>query len=83
MLNSALKHGVSEPDMMAAVAACRLRLALDDESPQRQLLLGFDTAGRLLEIVVLVFGDGREAVAIHAMAARRQYRDLLHERSDT
>ena len=37
--------------------------------------------GVLLEVVVLVFDDGREPVVIHAMSARRQYRDLLRERS--
>lgn len=78
---SARKHGVKDVDVQAAVADARLRVALDDESPQRQLILGFDTAARLLEIVVLTFGDHREPIAIHAMAARKQYRDLLRERS--
>jgi len=36
----------------------------------------FDTAGRLLEVVVLRFDSGDELV-IHAMKARRQYLDLL------
>jgi hypothetical protein len=49
---------------------------LDDDSPARQLRLGFDTAGRLLEIVVLRFDSGNELI-IHAMRARRQYLDLL------
>ncbi len=49
---------------------------LDQDSPARQLRLGFDTAGRLLEIVVLRFDSGNELI-IHAMRARRQYLDLL------
>ncbi|WP_234988089.1 toxin [Demequina sp. NBRC 110056] len=49
---------------------------LDDESPARQLRLGFDTAGRLLETVVLTFDSGNELV-IHAMKARPQMLDLL------
>ena len=49
---------------------------LDDDSPARQLRLGFDEAGRLLEIVVLRFDSGNELI-IHAMRARRQYFDLL------
>jgi hypothetical protein len=49
---------------------------LDEESPARQLRLGFDTHGRLLETVVLVFDSGNELV-IHAMKARPQMRDLL------
>lgn len=81
MASSARKHGVDDIDIGAAVDRPRLRIALDDESPQRQLILGFDTAARLLEIVLLVFDDGREAIAVHAMAARKQYRDLLRERS--
>ena len=51
---------------------------LDEESPARQLRLGFDTQGRLLELetVVLAFDNGNELV-IHAMKARPQMRDLL------
>lgn len=53
------------------------RVALDDEDdPRRWLLLGFDDAGRVLELVVLVFDSGHELV-IHAMRARPQYLDLL------
>jgi hypothetical protein len=40
------------------------------------LRLGFDTAGRLLETVVLLFDSGNELV-IHAMKARAAYIDLL------
>ena len=72
---------MADADMLAAVADVRLAIALDDDSPQRQLLLGFDTSTRLLELVVLVFEDGREPLVIHAMPARRPYRDLLQERS--
>ena len=35
---------------------------LDQDSPARQLRLGFDTQGRLLETVVLVFDSGNELV---------------------
>jgi len=42
----------------------------------RQLRLGFDASGRLLEVVVLRFDSGNELV-IHAMKARRLYLDLL------
>lgn len=49
---------------------------LDDDSPARQLRLGFDTQGRFLETVVLVFDSGNELV-IHAMKARPQMLDLL------
>ena len=49
---------------------------LDDENPARQFRLGFDSAGRLLELVVLHFDSGNELV-IHAMKARPQYLELL------
>ncbi|WP_439645406.1 toxin [Demequina maris] len=49
---------------------------LDDDSPARQLRLGFDTRGRLLETVVLTFDSGNELI-IHAMKARPPMLDLL------
>ncbi|WP_369822675.1 toxin-antitoxin system toxin subunit [Cellulomonas sp. KH9] len=53
------------------------RQPLDDEDdPRRWLLLGFDSAGRLLELVILQFDSGDELI-IHAMKAREQYHSLL------
>jgi len=50
---------------------------LDDESdPRRWLMIGVDPAGRLLEIVLLVYDDGYELI-IHAMKARPQYLEEL------
>ena len=49
---------------------------LDEDSPSRQLRLGFDTQERLLETVVPVFDSGNELV-IHAMRARPQMLDML------
>lgn len=74
--NSALKHGVLEADAIYAATWALWVEDLDDESPGRQLRLGFDTQGRLLETVVLVFDSGNELV-IHAMKARPQMLDLL------
>lgn len=46
---------------------------LDEESdPRRWLMIGTDAAGRILELVVLVFDDGYELI-IHAMKARPAY----------
>ena len=42
----------------------------------RQFRLGFDTAGRLLELVVVRFDSGNELL-IHAMKARPQYFKLI------
>ncbi|SDV04902.1 hypothetical protein SAMN04488544_4062 [Microlunatus sagamiharensis] len=73
---SALKHGVREYDAAHAATWALWIEDLDDDSPSRQLRIGFDTAGRLLETVVLVFDSGNELV-IHAMKARPQMYDLL------
>ncbi|WOF23220.1 toxin [Microbacterium betulae] len=74
--DSALRHGISAED---AIHAATWPLWIDDleeDSPARQLRLGFDTQGRLLETVVLTFDSGNELV-IHAMKARPQMLDLL------
>ncbi len=74
---AALKHGISAED---AVQAAEWPLWIeplgDDGPPDRELRLGFDTAARLLETVVLVFENGDEMI-IHAMTARKKYLDLL------
>lgn len=74
--DSARKHGVDPDDAVHAAEQAAFVADLDDDSPARQLRLGFDSAGRLLEVVVLRFDSGEELL-IHAMKARRQYLDLL------
>lgn len=71
---SALKHGISATDAERAASDPIWTDHLDDDSPARQLRLGFDTRGRFLETVV--FDSGSELV-IHAMKARPQMLDLL------
>lgn len=73
---SALKHEIATEDSIHAATWPLWVDFLDEESPARQLRLGFDTHGRLLELVVLVF-DGGEELIIHAMRARPQMLDLL------
>ena len=73
---SALKHGIDADSAAQAATASVYLCDLDEESPARQFRLGFDSSGRLLELVVLRFDSGRELV-IHAMKARPQYIDLL------
>ena len=52
-------------------------MPLDDEDdPRRWLAIGTDHAGRLLELVVMIFDDGYELI-IHAMKARTKYLDEL------
>ncbi|WP_137845175.1 toxin [Microbacterium sp. 2FI] len=74
--DSALKHGILPEDIVQAASWPLWIEDLDDDSPVRQLRLGFDGQGRLLETVVLVFDSGNELV-IHAMRARPQMLDLL------
>ena len=74
--DSARRHGITPKDAIHAAEHAVFVSDLDDDSPARQLRLGFDSAGRLLEVVVLHFDSGNELV-IHAMKARRQYLDLL------
>lgn len=73
--SSARKHGVADPDILHAIDHA---LALEDagEDPDRWLLIGPDTAGNLLEIVIMITAEGTQ-LAIHAMAMRNQYRRLL------
>lgn len=74
--NSAHKHGITRHDVLQAASWPLWVDDLDEDSPARQLRLRFDTPGRLLETVVLVFDSGNERV-IHAMKARPQMLDLL------
>lgn len=74
--SSALKHGISAEDGIHAAGHAVYVADLDEDSPARQLRLGFDAAGRLLEVVVLRFDSGNELL-IHAMKARTQYLNLL------
>ncbi len=74
--SSALKHGISAEDGIHAAGHIVYIADLDDDSPARQLRLGFDPAGRLLELIVLRFDSGNELL-IHAMRARKQYLELL------
>ncbi|BDZ55202.1 BrnT family toxin [Agromyces marinus] len=74
--DSALKHGISPEDATQAASWPTWIEDLYDDSPARQLRLGFDARGRLLETVVLVFDSGNELV-IHAMKALPQMLDLL------
>jgi hypothetical protein len=48
-----------------------------DEDPTRYLALGADTAGKLLELVVM--DRPRGPAVIHAMPMRAKYRALLPE----
>ncbi len=44
----------------------------DEDDPRRWLMIAIDPAGRLLELVALIYDDGYELI-IHAMKARPHY----------
>jgi len=71
-------HARHRPHGSIYAAQCAVfHAGLDGETnPHREFRLGFDRAGRLLELVVLTFDSGDELL-IHAMRARPQYRNLL------
>lgn len=71
-------HGLTDEGILYAAQFPQWVEPLDVENPQRELRLGFDDAGRLLELVVLIFDSGEELV-IHAMKARKQYMNLLSD----
>ena len=73
--DSARKHGVADPDILHCIDHA---LAFEDagQDPDRWLLIGPDTAGNLLEAVVLIISHG-DQIVIHAMPMRDKYRRLL------
>lgn len=73
---SARRHKIGDVDIRAVAEEYVVAYPLDDDGPARELRLGFDTATRLLEVVVLLLDDGTELV-IHAMKARSDYLNLL------
>jgi hypothetical protein len=73
--DSARTHGVADHDVVHTIDHA---LAIEDagEDPDRWLLIGPDTAGNLLEVVVLIAAEGTQIV-IHAMPMRDKYAKLL------
>ncbi len=77
---SALKHGVDPKDSIFAARHYLVTVDLEEGKPGRQLRLGFDQNGQLIETVVLTFDDTHNLI-IHAMKARKRYLNLLPEGS--
>ncbi|EOM75703.1 hypothetical protein Rrhod_2975 [Rhodococcus rhodnii LMG 5362] len=68
-----MKHGIGAEDAIQAATWATWVENLDDDSPARQLRLGFDTPGRMLETVVLVVGrPGIAAPDVENAAVRVQ-----------
>lgn len=74
MLKSTVSHRKTQ--LLQLLQGVYIRVPLDEEHPQRELRLGFDSSMRMLEIVILLWDDGTETI-IHSMKARKQYRTRL------
>lgn len=68
--DSARRHGIGEADMIHAVRNAIRVVSQGD----RDLYIGADRSGRLLEVVVL---DDEVPAVIHAMPLRRKFYDQL------
>ena len=76
---SARRHGIRDDDIRHAADHPVVVVDVDpDADPAKLLLIGPDTAGNLLEVVMLIL-TGDQLLAIHAMPLRRGYYDLLPE----
>jgi hypothetical protein len=74
---SASKHGISDDDVLHAVEYELVSVDLEpDADPPKVLVIGPDSAGNLVEVIVLVLEDDR-IIAIHAMRLRRHFYELL------
>jgi hypothetical protein len=70
---SARKHGVSDEDIAHAIRH-PMRVV---SGPGRELVIGGDRSGRLLEVVILDDDPNEEPVVIHAMPLRPKFHDYL------
>jgi hypothetical protein len=71
--DSARKHGVADDDIRHALAH-PVRVVAGEG---RDLFIGADRSGRLLEVVVLDDEPDEEPVVIHAMPLRPKFHDHL------
>lgn len=79
---SARKHGIKDAAIAHAVDPAVVVVDLaPDTDPPRDLAIGPDAAGNLLEIIWLEF-PGRPSIVIHAMPLRRTFHDLLPKGED-
>jgi hypothetical protein len=79
ILPSARKHGISDDDIRHAITNAVTAITSPPQ-PEFTMLIGPDTAGRLLEVGVLDAEDND--YVIHAMPVRRKYLRLLENRGD-
>lgn len=79
---SARRHGVSDDAIRHATDHPIVVVDLDpDGDPPKQLAIGPDDAGNILEVIVLLLAGDR-LLAIHAMTLRPTFYDLLPSGGD-
>jgi hypothetical protein len=71
--DSARKHGVPDEDMQHAIRH-PVRVIPGDG---RDLVIGADRSGRLLEVVILDDDPDQEPIVIHAMTLRAKFHRYL------
>jgi uncharacterized DUF497 family protein len=73
--SAAFKHGVTEADIRRAIDVYIYEDPLEDYE-NKYLLLGYDTNGRLLEIMYNII-EGENINVFHAMPCRRAFYTLV------
>jgi len=76
ILESALKHDITEDRILSCLFNVRGDKLLDDPPPKR-LLAGFDNLGNALEIIAIEDEERNCLTVIHAMELRKQFYYLL------
>jgi hypothetical protein len=76
ILDSALKHGITEERILSCLFNIRGDRLLDDPPPKR-LLAGFDNLGNALELIAIEDDERECLIIIHAMELRKQFYYLL------
>jgi hypothetical protein len=76
VLDSALKHGITEPSIRSCLFNFRCDLLLESV-PVKRLFVGFDHLGAALELIAIEDSDLDRLVVIHAMKLRKQLHYLL------
>lgn len=73
--SSARKHGVSDEDILHAWEHAMYLIEFEHSGETRLLVIGGDTAGRLLELVAVPAGEPLRI--IHADALRETFYDYM------
>jgi hypothetical protein len=76
ILDSALKHRITEESILSCLFNVRGDMALDSSSTKR-LLAGFDHQGKAIEIIAVEDDENERLFVIHAMGLRKQFYYLL------